>query len=358
MEPTRRIVCPDCGDAVEVPQVDRRDFLRSAAAAASAAALTVWATPKAAAAPTPKCAAESAVKALYDALSEKQKKEVCFDWDFKHPQMGLLRTFVSNNWHITRPAIDSDFYTHDQKALIREVYKGLFNPDWIARLDKQLKDDTGGKPWGAEQNIAIFGTPGSGKFELVMTGRHLTARADGDSEDHVAFGGPIFHGHQASKVTGLLEKPLHPGNIFWHQAVLANRVYRVLDGKQQEKALLPRRPAESSVGFRGPNGPFPGLPGSEMSKDQQFAVEEVLLSLLSPYRKEDVDEVRECLKKQGGLEKCSLAFYKDGDLGDDGEWDNWRLEGPSFVWYFRGEPHVHIWINVADDPAVPLNARG
>ena len=62
--------------------------------------------------------------------------------------------------------------------------------------------------------------------------------------------------------------------------------------------------------------------------------------------------------KQGGLEACSLAFYKDGDLGDDGEWDNWRLEGPSFVWYFRGEPHVHIWIHIADDPSVVLNARG
>jgi hypothetical protein len=51
----------------------------------------------------------------------------------------------------------------------------------------------------------------------------------------------------------------------------------------------------------------------------------------------------------------NLAFYKDGNLGDD-EWDNWRLEGPAFVWYFRGFPHVHIWINVADDSSVPLNA--
>ena len=82
------------------------------------------------------------------------------------------------------------------------------------------------------------------------------------------------------------------------------------------------------------------------------------MSLIEPYRKEDQDKVRECLKKQGGLDKCSLTFYKDGDIGDDGEWDNWRLEGPSFVWYFRGHPHVHIWINVADDPSVKLNSRG
>ena len=50
-----------------------------------------------------------------------------------------------------------------------------------------------------------------------------------------------------------------------------------------------------------------------------------------------------CLKKQGGLDECWLAFYKDGDIGNDGEWDNWRLEGPAFVWYFRGaaaRPHL------------------
>ena len=35
---------------------------------------------------------------------------------------------------------------------------------------------------------------------------------------------------------------------------------------------------------------------------------------------------------------------------------NWRIEGPSFVWYFRGTPHVHVWVNVADDPKVKLNS--
>ena len=93
-------------------------------------------------------------------------------------------------------------------------------------------------------------------------------------------------------------------------------------------------------------------------RDQRDGLQTVLMSLIEPYRKLDQDEVMACLKKQGGLERCSLAFYSDGDIGDDGEWDNWRLEGPSFVWYFRGEPHVHIWINVADDPSVQTNAKG
>ena len=64
----------------------------------------------------------------------------------------------------------------------------------------------------------------------------------------------------------------------------------------------------------------------------------------------------QCLKQHGGLDKCSLAFYSQGDIGGDKVWDNWRLEGPSFVWYFRGSPHVHVWVNVAADASVKTNA--
>jgi hypothetical protein len=349
MEQEKNVNCPDC-EAPENLLLSRRRFLGTAAVTAATLPL---AARRALAAPTPQSAAETAVKALYDSLTPEQKKVVCFDWDYKDSR-GLLRTHVSNNWHITKPQIASEFFTDKQRGIIRDIFKGIFNPEWIAKLDKQLKDDTNNKPWGAEQNIAIFGTPGSGKFEFVMTGRHLTCRADGNSEAHVAFGGPIFHGHAAS---GFNEKPGHPGNIFWHQALEANNVYKILSGKQQEAALLQRLPAESAVGFRDRSAKFPGLPVKEMSKDQREALQKVLLSLLDPYRKEDVDEVKECMKAQGGLDACHLTFYKAGAL-QEGVWDNWRLEGPSFVWYFRGTPHVHIWINVADDPSVPLNAKG
>ena len=327
----------------------------SVAAATSVGGLTLWATPRADAAPSAQSAAETAVKALYDKLTDKQKKEICFPWDHQDKANGLLRTHVSNNWHITKPRIDSDFFTTEQRGIVHDVFRSLFQPEWVAKIEKQLKDDTGGKPWGAEQNIAIFGTPGSGKFEFVMTGRHLTIRADGNSENHVALGGPIFHGHAAS---GFNEKVHHPGNVFWHQAELANKLYQMLDGKQQKIALVSKLPPESEVKFNGPMGRFPGMPVTEMTSDQKEHLKKVLMSLVEPYRNEDRDEIEECMSKQGGLDKCSLAFYEEGDIGNDREWDNWRLEGPSFVWYFRGFPHVHIWINVADDPTVPLNANG
>jgi hypothetical protein len=132
----------------------------------------------------------------------------------------------------------------------------------------------------------------------------------------------------------------------------------MLSGRQQEQALVERRPAEAAVAFRGRDGRFPGIPVSELSRDQREELGRVLNFLLEPYRRDDQDEARACLQRQGGLERCSLAFYREGDIGEDGEWDNWRLEGPSFVWYFRGEPHVHVWVNVGDDSSIPLNARG
>jgi hypothetical protein len=342
-----KVVCPDCdGDGFSL---DRRRFLQVAGAAA--VALPLGAAARVAAAPSPKSPAETAVKALYDSLNAKQKKEVCFAWDYKDTR-GLLRTHVSNNWQITKPHINSDFYTKEQQGIIYDIFKGVLNPDWEKRVLKQLKDDSGGE-WGHAQSMAIFGNPNDGLFEFVMTGRHMTMRADGHSNDKVAFGGPVFYGHAAS---GFNEKVHHPGNVFWHQAEAANKLYQMLSGKQQEAALVKKLPKEAEVGFR--KGGFPGIPVTEFSEDQKKEMQRVLSILVEHYRKDDQDEALACLKKKGGLDECSLAFYEEGDIGDDREWDNWRLEGPAFVWYFRGYPHVHVWVNVANDPTVELNAKG
>ena len=60
------------------------------------------------------------------------------------------------------------------------------------------------------------------------------------------------------------------------------------------------------------------------------------------------DEALRLIEKNG-FDNLSLAFYKQGDIGNDGVWDNWKLEGPSMVWYFRGAPHVHCWVHVREN---------
>jgi hypothetical protein len=344
---------PDC-DHIEA--LNRRDFVRTSLVGAAAAGVLAGTQLRADdAAPASKPESETLVEKLYASLNEQQRSKICFPWDYKD-ERGILRTHVSNNWSITdrdKLNVGGNFFTADQRDMIEAIFFGLYNPEWHDRIKQQLKDDAGG--YGRAQAIAIFGEPGKGKFEFVMTGRHLTVRCDGNTSDHVAFGGPIFYGHAAK---GFNEAKDHPGNVFWPQALKANSVYQILDGKQREKALIDTMPAESDVPFRGEKGVFPGLPVADMTADQKAAVQDVLKSLLEPYRQSDKDEVIQCLNKSGGLDRCSLGFYDVEDLGDDKVWDNWRLEGPTFVWYFRGAPHVHVWVNVADSADLPLNSAG
>lgn len=337
-------------------QLDRRKFL-AATAATGALATTgsvilpnlIGGTAFADDAVATAKSTETLVGELYKVLTDQQKRAVCFDWNFKDPSRGLLRTFVANNWNIVPQEINSDFYSDDQRDLIKAIFESMIDKDWHERYYQQLEDDAGG--FGNEQSIAIFGEPGTDQFELVMTGRHMTLRCDGDSSEHVAFGGPIFYGHAPE----FNEGPNHTDNVFWDQAVAANGLYKMLDGKQRSVALLPKTPREQEVGFRGKQE-IPGIRVDDLTGDQKEHVQMVLQKLIEPYRKNDRDEVIRCLKAQGGLDACHLAFYQDADLGDDGVWDNWRLEGPSFVWHFRGSPHVHVWVNVADSPDVELNA--
>ena len=342
--------CPDC-DPRPTPAVSRRDFVKATGATAAAAAIT-GSMPAVARAGQPERKPETLVKKLYDSLKPDQQKKVCFPWDYKD-ERGLLRMHVSNNWSITEPKIGSAFFTKEQQDLVEAIFWDLYNPDWHDRIRKQLKDDAGG--YGKQQSIAIFGEPGSENFEFVMTGRHLTIRCDGDSTEHAAFGGPIFYGHAAQ---GFNEKADHPGNVFWHQALKANELYKMLDGRQLEQALVASAPDESAVHFRGKTGGFPGIPVTELSSDQKEHLQKVLQTLVEPYRAADRNEALQCLESQGGLDKCSIAFFESGDIGDDAVWDVWRLEGPAFVWHFRGSPHVHVWANVADDPSVQITTAG
>ena len=147
----------------------------------------------------------------------------------------------------------------------------------------------------------------------------------------------------------------HPGNVFWHQAVKANHLYEMLDGKQRKLALVEQAPDESEVHFRKNRKAIPGIHVKELSADQKEHMQTVLQSLVEPYRAVDQEEIARCLKKQGGLDACRITFYQSEDIGEDGVWDIWRLEGPSFVWHYRGSPHVHVWANVAEDPSVKID---
>lgn len=321
-----------------VHSFNRRSFLRTAAtgvAAVSAARLT---EPTLAAPATPP-ASETLVGTLYRSLGEDQRRQICFPFD--HP----LRSKVDNNWNITKPTIGS-FFNRDQQQMIREIFLGLHSEEYAPKVMHQVEHDGGTEGFGG-CSVALFGEPGTGRFEFVLTGRHVTRRCDGDSVAGAAFGGPIFYGHAAQ---GDIEKPDHPGNVYWYQALRANEVFQSLDGKQRETALLGSSRGEDgtdTVKLTGRTRDLPGIPAGALARDQRDLVRKVMADLLAPFRKSDAAEAMK-LVEQNGIENLHLAFYRNEDLGKDGVWDVWQIEGPAMLWYFRGKPHVHAWVHIRD----------
>ena len=330
MAEEKRYDCPDCAE-----QMSRREFVKTLGGAAlTAGTLPLFATPlPTAAAPTAVGAGEeTAVKRLYDSLADEQRQIICLPFDHE------LRHKIIPNWAVTEPTI-SQFFTSEQQALIDEIFRSVSSDDGYERFRRQMDEDAGGL---GNYHVALFGEPGSGRFQWEMTGQHHTIRADGDSMENTAFGGPIVYGHAAGD-----SQPGLPGNLFYHQTRKANEVFAALDGKQREEALLPDAPEEHEVAVQGASGSFPGIAVGSLSNDQKELVEDVSRVILAPYREEYVNEALALLKEGGGFDQLHMAFYKTFNLGNDEEWDIWRLEGPTFVWHFRGAPHVHAYVNIA-----------
>jgi hypothetical protein len=332
--------------------VSRRRFLRDTSAGAHGAAASMAALSRAATAAAATAAAEpeTLVAQLYKSLNDDQRTKLCFNFDHS------LRSAVDNNWHIVKHSI-ADLLTAEQRAMVREIFMGMHSEEYAKKVFNQVEHDAGGPGTFDKQcAVALFGNPGNGagdgksKFEFVLTGRHCTRRCDGNSVAGAAFGGPIFYGHAAA---GFNEPATHPGNAYWFQALRANEVFKALDGKQRQLALRTdarKEEGTKTVALAGKSGELHGIPVAELSHDQKDLVRKVMADLLAPFRKADADEAMKLIEA-GGFDDLHLAFYKNMDIGNDGVWDVWQIEGPFMRWYFRGSPHVHTWVHVREPTA-------
>ena len=326
--PATRPDCPDCSS----PITSRRSFLKTSAGVLAGSALPVIGGESS------KSKSETLTAQLFKSLNAEQRKKICFGFDHE------LRSKIDNNWMIVPHSV-ADVFTPDQQALVRDIFNGLHSEEYTKTVFDQVVHDSEGEGFEKGTAVALFGEPGSGKFEFVLSGRHVTRRCDGDSVEGAAFGGPIFYGHAAGSFN---EKQDHPGNVYWYQAKRANEVFKALDGKQREQAMIPDgRPEKHSetVALTGKKEGLPGVPVASLSADQKELVKKVLADLLAPYRKADADEAMKFITAKG-LDDLHMAFAKNNDIGGDGVWDVWQIEGPNMLWYFRGAPHVHCWVNI------------
>jgi len=287
--------------------------------------------------------AEDLAKELYAGMSDTQRKAVCMPFD------SAQRLAVNPN-HALNKTIGSVF-DKKQIELIERIVKSLSAGD-----DASWKQITRGGTWDASKTFEntganFFGDPAKGPFAFLFTGHHLTLRCDGNFKDSVAFGGPIYYGHTPN--------PYSDKNVFYYQTQQAMKFFDALNKDQREKAVVAHgTPGEGSdsvqlkeVAGRKSRPKAHGVAFKELSSDQKELMGIVMRSLLSPFRKEDGDEVMSVIKETGGMEKLQFAFYSDkwdgAQTNEKQPWSFWRIEGPGFIWNFRVLPHVHTFVNIA-----------
>ena len=95
-----------------------------------------------------KHSSETLVAQLYNSLTEKQKNDICFD--FNHN----LRSEVNNNWHITKPRLGKS-YTPEQQALVKEIFMGLHSDQYAKAVYNQVVHDSGQAGFG-DSSIALL----------------------------------------------------------------------------------------------------------------------------------------------------------------------------------------------------------
>jgi len=337
MNETNEPRCEDCTD----PTLDRRGFIRVVSTAAVAASAGVPAVAHARRADQPAKPAESLIFELYASLNEQQKAKIQMPFDDgpkgAPTRMGMYNAALKNGKI-------GDVYTKAQQELLEKIVKSMTSGEQGYRcISRNGTWDAS----GAFTNCGayFFGEPAQGKkYAWLFCGHHMTLRADGDFMDGAAWGGPMYYGHSPNGYV--------PANVFNFQTKQVLELAKALDEKQMKKAVIEGTPGEQaqSVRLRKPTEEKPGLLVKEMSKDQLALVEKVMRELISPYRKEDGDEVMNIIKQRGGLDKLHLAFYRDKGANENERWHFWRLEGPGFIWNYRVLPHIHCFVNIVQEP--------
>ena len=277
----------------------------------------------------------------------RNSQEICFAWDYQDPKRGLLRTRVANNWHITKQTSRATSTPRTASNHSRHL-QGHHQPG-VARADRQAAERRLGRLRRAQQH------------RHFRRARQRQVRVRDDRPAHDA---PLRRQHgRARRVRRadllrprgrrLSTKP-PPGQRVLAAGARPTSSTRCSTASSRSWRWCGRSPDECDVGFRA-RGQVRGHRRQELSSDQKARVQEVLAEARSsrtgrgPRRSGAVPEA------QGGLDACHLAFYNrttsaTTTCGTSGGSKGRRSCGTTAA------PHVHVWVNVADDPCVKLNA--
>ena len=277
---------------------------------------------------------------LYRSLDPGQRAETCVGYD--HP----LRQYHNRGVGGGGRSILLGFNREQRQFLTDLLYSGL-STEGRGRVPEEFFVRWTGVH---SMHVLICGDPTAPPYQVILTGPHLNLRLGGKSREGAAFGGPQVYGDQRGNGRAGL-----PGNLYRGQFLLGQRLLRSLDAGRMKEALLEEAPVQTQIELQGRHGSFPGIAIAELTPDGKALAHELVERIFSTYPPDDVTYARECLNANGGLDALSLSYYQHGQDGEIPEGQVFRLEGPAAVFYFRGYPHVHAFLNVAMDGDAPLS---
>lgn len=282
---------------------------------------------------------------IHDALSADVRSRACVPYD--HPlRQCHNRGLGMGGANISAASLDWE----TRRALTDLLHAGL-SATGRARLPAQDATRWMGVNF---MQLLVCGDPHAPPCQIVLSGVHLNLRLGGAGSDGVAFGGPQVYGDQRGDgIIGL------PGNVYRYQLQAAHRLVAALTPAERKAVRVARAPAQVNICLQGKNGRFDGVPIADLAVAKRMLARELVTGILETYPEHDTAHAWQCIEQNGGVDALHFADYDEDFSGSRraGEAPSqiFRLEGPAAVFHFRGEPHVHAFINISWDGDQPLS---
>jgi hypothetical protein len=287
----------------------------------------------------PRDDAAALAASVFEAVPQNARASTCLPFD--HP----LRQYYNRGLPLGGLKVSAASLGWGARRALTDLVAASLSAAGQARVPRQDAMSLTGVNF---KRLLFFGDPRSGPYQAVLSGVHLNLRLGGSVPERVAFGGPQIYGDQRGDgAVGL------PGNTYRYQMANAHRLWEALTPAERTAARQERAPAQTNIGLQGAAGRFDGLAVAQLALPKRRLVHAMVAGMLDTYA--DSAHAWDCLARNGGVEALHFADY---DIDFDGgrragaaPSQIFRLEGAAAVLHFRGEPHVHAFIHVAEDAA-------
>jgi hypothetical protein len=288
---------------------------------------------------------DSLAAEVHSGLSASAKAQSCFTYD--HP----LRQVHNRGLWLGGANINAATLGWDSRRALTTLLRQQLSPGGFERLLSQYPSQISGVNY---LNLLMFGTPGEGPWQMLMSGIHLNLRVGSQATNGAAFGGPQVYGDQRGN-----ERDGLPGNVFRYQMQAAHQLIAGLTPAQRVAIRVAQAPPQTCIAVQGRGGHFDGLPVAELPVQVRNRARAVVAGILANYGEANAAYAVECLNRNGGVDALYFSDYdvdyQGGRHARDRPSQVFRFEGPGAVFHFRGEPHVHAFVNVERDVDQPLS---